>query len=837
MPTIDQLENVIVAADDDMLPVSQNGIVRRVSRSQLLAGTQTTLSFTPGLIGRVSPGLGSPQQITIGGGLSLADGVLSGAPQYSAATLPVSANAGISDLVPILHNGQDSAVSIRTLLSVAGADVSSQVATGNVGLTRTLGSWLGDAVAVEAFGARGDGVTDDSGAINLAIASGRPVLFGPHTYRVDGQWEVQASATLVGTVGMTILRRVIQRGGAWINVTAPSFTAIGIIFDAGGLAGDSWAVLVTPTCKQTTIQNCSFLNATGANLGSGLTIQARDGLTGHGSVHSITSCKFQSNSCHGIWVQAASDAAISHCEASNNGGFGICLDFNDPLFQQLVRQSSVTYSRCWNNTRGISIGNYNSTNSEPPRWGLDNPDAVDITVSGNICVGNTTYGIAVSGLRIQVVENQILIQDGSEIASGILCNASLATVANNSVVGPGEFGIDAGGCVDTMIASNVVVNCATAINAGGSARMRVVDNKLLSNTRAVTIFQVETDGHGSNFGIPCSDIWIERNLIQLDGGDGGIFLFDGPERVEINSNRFLPAVTSNGDVCSANTDSVFISKNTLNGSQTITAGSQSSGAVVQLVIPDILDRVVVPAPITKVDAIVGLHQSAMMGQVSFVRVINGGAGYSQAKIIISGKGSGATAATYLRDGVVIGIALSSGGSGYDPATTSANIIGDGAGASLQPFVGLPVPQDRRVSLRCISPVHFTQGNAGGVQANWTKTDITVAGGSEIVLQGVNGAWQAMSFANIDYLQPGGDGSVSIRSVQGDIRLSAGPGGGVRYRSDLEQVGFLTYFGRGSPEGVVSAPPGSDFRNLDGGVGTSLWLKRVGTDSAGWFAIA
>jgi hypothetical protein len=37
--------------------------------------------------------------------------------------------------------------------------------------------------------------------------------------------------------------------------------------------------------------------------------------------------------------------------------------------------------------------------------------------------------------------------------------------------------------------------------------------------------------------------------------------------------------------------------------------------------------------------------------------------------------------------------------------------------------------------------------------------------------------------------------------------------------------------------VVAAPPGSDFRNLDGGVGSTLWVKQVGSDNQGWVAIA
>ena len=61
-------------------------------------------------------------------------------------------------------------------------------------------------------------------------------------------------------------------------------------------------------------------------------------------------------------------------------------------------------------------------------------------------------------------------------------------------------------------------------------------------------------------------------------------------------------------------------------------------------------------------------------------------------------------------------------------------------------------------------------------------------------------------------------------------------GHVRVSSDAEPVGFSSLLGRGAPEGVVAAPPGSDYRNLDGGAGSTLWVKRTGSGNTGWFAV-
>ena len=55
MPTIKDLPLALAAADNDLLPVSQGGFSRRVSRAQLLAGMQPALALPSGaLLGRSS---------------------------------------------------------------------------------------------------------------------------------------------------------------------------------------------------------------------------------------------------------------------------------------------------------------------------------------------------------------------------------------------------------------------------------------------------------------------------------------------------------------------------------------------------------------------------------------------------------------------------------------------------------------------------------------------------------------------------------------------------------------------------------------------------------------
>ncbi len=100
MPTIDELDPAAVSADDDVLPVSQGGAARRVTRAQLVAGLQPELAMLAGgLLGRASAGLGAPERIGVGGNLRLSDGVLSGPAPFRVSELPAGSAPAAADLL------------------------------------------------------------------------------------------------------------------------------------------------------------------------------------------------------------------------------------------------------------------------------------------------------------------------------------------------------------------------------------------------------------------------------------------------------------------------------------------------------------------------------------------------------------------------------------------------------------------------------------------------------------------------------------------------------------------------------------------------------------------
>jgi hypothetical protein len=638
---------------------------------------------------------------------------------------------------------------------------------------------LNEYAAVEAFGAVGDGVTDDTAALNAAIASGRPLLFGPRTYCVSGQWTIAASVVMLGAPGQTTIKRLTQTGGAFIAFQGASFIAEGIIFDANGasIAVDSWGVLIQSACTYTDLLRCRFLNAFGPTLGYGLVIQASDPAICR---HSIRACEFTGNTLDGIWVQAVRGVEVLGCISHDNGRYGINVDFNDPTFTQKVHVGTVLGCRAWNNQRGINIGNFDATNLVPATWGTANPDVISFSAVNNVVHDNTIYGIAASGTGLLISDN-VLENNGATLnGAGILANVSDSTVRDNVVRGSSTFGIDAGGSVGADLTGNTVDGAfSTAINPGGSVNTRVRGNTLRNFANAaVQVQNVETDGNGNAFPTACVGLSIESNDIEISGTTAlGVVVLDGAQCVLVAGNRFVGSGGAIAAQClQASTDGVLIGGNLFNTLPRFTANPTELGGSNSLVFPDMADELLIGAASASVQAMLSSFQAASLGQVAFIKVTAGGSGYTTATVAIGGTGSGAAATALIFGGAVIGVMMTARGSGYGPLGTvvPVTISGNGSGATASAIAGIPVPDGRRLRIQCGVAVTFAYASSLPLQDNPSSADLAIAARSVVEWEGIAGAWRLGSAGGAG----GGGGSYTLPAATGSTLGGVVVGGNI-----------------------------------------------------------
>ena len=335
----------------------------------------------------------------------------------------------------------------------------------------------GGDVSVVSYGARGDGVTDDSAAIqaalNAATSAGLRTMFPPAVYLLGDDLAVPSGATLVG-YGATLKMSAgaahcaitasgaedVRVSGLTINMnksavtepaTAYDHTADGLLFTGGAsrvtiqdvTVTDGWQYGVYATASGGSLDTVSLRNVkvSGCNIGAFTNdgdqvevvggscsdnVQSGLGVSG-GSGHRIVGVEAAGNGEHGIYTwQYADDFTIQGCRCSGNGGAGIL--------------ASVGTNR-WTITGNTCQGNDWHGIDADPRVSGDPETVVDVfgTIAGNVCSGSGIHGIYVNYGRLITISGNVCEGNAH---SGVALSGADIVVSDNMLCNNTVAGID-----------------------------------------------------------------------------------------------------------------------------------------------------------------------------------------------------------------------------------------------------------------------------------------------------------------------------------------------------------------------------------------------------------
>jgi len=477
--------------------------------------------------------------VTLGGTLS---GIANS--QLTNSSVTISAGTGLSGGGTVALGGTTTLTNNGVTNLTAGTGISVSASTGNVTVTNTVSGlptsastsqsllygtssagWYTEHYNVKAFGATGNGSTDDSTAINNAIAAlniaGAGVLYFP-----AGTYKMISSPTSI-----TASCRILGDG-----VKASTITQ----------TGGSSNVLTINTNLQCIVQDIT-LNAT-STTGSALYISAPAGYFNSSSIINnvnvagtvaygfnlneafgiITNCTISGTT--GIQIQNSynpdeSAGMISQCTINTNGGTGIAL-YADGV--------QVMGNYFYDNNIAIEIFVNNTTGTLSDYW--INNNHIEYSITSAIRFTNTSSSAYLA--NVIITGNEIAwSHTGSATCNGIDQSSTFAapwlidfTIGDN-VFNTNVYSIYLTNAQDGTIVGNTITPSTTGIALG-----TYTSNIVTKANQISSVTYPYTDSGSNNL----TDYWVGKgvNVTQQNSGGTG-FSVPNASETNISWNRTI----------------------------------------------------------------------------------------------------------------------------------------------------------------------------------------------------------------------------------------------------------------------------------------------------------
>jgi len=393
--------------------------------------------------------------------------------------------------------------------------------TGTGAVTRSASSKFGDTVSVKDFGAVGDGVANDTAAIQLALnSSAAEIHFPTGTYLCNSTISVPSDKRLFGSAKLKLGaagQRLLRTASNVQNCVFEDLELEGFSGPGGGYVGGEFGIQLDEA------DWCVIRNVTAYNFGG-------DGFyVGPNTANNnlVENCVAYNNGRHGCTIAGGAFNVVRGGYYYDNVLYGV--DLEGPT----VSETLVDGVTAWGNVNGVNsesgtLGKAIITNCRcysNTEHGIQSNGIYD-KIASNVCYSNTLNGIY-GGADYQIIDGN---HTYSNLLSGIVFDPGLSKVglivSQNVSYNNTGHGIQLSRIANSVVDGNYVwdndngdSSTWSGISLGGSVvaegRNNIISNNISGNTTA---------GVGQRYGVyigpHCPDNIVSDNVFFQNKDNG-----------------------------------------------------------------------------------------------------------------------------------------------------------------------------------------------------------------------------------------------------------------------------------------------------------------------------